>query len=131
MWWKNSLKEVVDQVYLSNEIDAKEILKDWLVAYEVETRDKSLRNIINYGLVNILMLSIFRSKSPNKSYSESINKKVYSISRSKCYGHSATCFSKSENHTYRGLVYSFSTTNTGAKYVSTSKSLNYVGHCSI
>ena len=47
-WYKKNLEYIVNQIY--NEGANKDLIKDFLVAYEAESGDKSLRNIDNSKL---------------------------------------------------------------------------------
>jgi len=43
MWWKTSLNNLVNLTYSGK--GSKELIKDWLVAYEYDTGDTSLRKL--------------------------------------------------------------------------------------
>jgi len=60
IWWKKSLNNIL-KLNL-NKKDSDELIKDWLVAYESETNDKSLQNI---SLKQLMVLIANRSNYIN------------------------------------------------------------------
>jgi len=116
-WWKYSLNHIIKEIYNDAEED---LIKDWLVAYESETGDKSLRMVTSpYILISSLLFSREKSKTERVDYvyigvdlphsSTSFEDVVFIISRSGSASGSksasltscAFSFSKSGSFTYK------------------------------
>jgi len=57
-WYEENLEHIINQIY--NEKSDKDLIKDFLVAYEYESGDKSLRGVDDGGL--FLSAILFNSK---------------------------------------------------------------------
>lgn len=110
MWWKNSLNNLVSLIY--NGEASEDLIKDWIVAYEYETGDTSLSNVIIPDILFGLLYNCTLSPNIRTMYLD-----TYPLSGIK-FGSTSKC-----NHVR--LNYSNSCAGYMYKYYSSSQAKKY------